>query len=77
MSLMVAASGARATTARALEFAAEVDLQKWIGKGTVDFLEIYCGYGQITARVSEAGLTVGEGIDNRVVSYGKRKPGPA
>ena len=74
LSLTVAASGARAASARVLEFATEVDLQRWLGKGTVDFLEIYCGYGQLTARVSETGLVVGEGIDNRVVSYGRKWP---
>ena len=48
--------------------------QKWLAKGSVDFLEIYCGYGEFTSRVREAEMLSGEGIDNRVVSYGQVWP---
>ena len=37
----------------------------------VDFLEIFKGFGELTARVHEAGLRVGEGIDRNNVTYGR------
>ena len=40
----------------------------------MDFLEIYCGFAELTVRVREASWTAGEGIDNQVVSYGRVWP---
>ena len=37
----------------------------------VDFLEVFKGYGELTARVYEAGLTVGEGIDRSNITLWK------
>ena len=58
----------------AVAFGCAETFQKWLGKGTVDFLEIYCGFGEFTARVREAGMTAGEGIDSKVISYGQVWP---
>ena len=46
-------------------------LQKYLGLGYVDFLEIYCGYGMLTLMISEAGVRAGEGIDNKTLAYGQ------
>ena len=40
----------------------------------MDFLEIYCGFAELTTQVRRAGWTAGEGIDNTVVSYGRVWP---
>ena len=46
-------------------------LKRWLSVGVVDFLEVFCGYREFTIAVYECGATVGEGIDKRVISYGK------
>ena len=37
----------------------------------VDFLEVLRGYGEVTIRVHESGLSVGEGIDRSAITYGR------
>jgi hypothetical protein len=46
-------------------------MQKWLSSGDTDFLEIYCGWQQLTYRVREVGLQAADGIDLRVVSHGR------
>ena len=36
-------------------FSAQEDLRKWLNTGRVDFLEIYCGFGEFGVRVTGAG----------------------
>jgi hypothetical protein len=52
-----------------VRFSSHAVRQEWLGGGHVDFLEIYCGFQELTLRVREAGLTAGEGLDSRLVSY--------
>ena len=54
----------------AVEFEAD-EMQVWLVAGVVQFLEVYCGVQELTLRVREAGLSAGEGIDSRVLSYGQ------
>ena len=49
-------------------------IQKWLSTGTTDFLEIFCGWQQLTYRVREVGLQAADGIDLRVVSHGRAWP---
>ena len=35
----------------AVAFGCAATFHKFLGKGTVDILEIYCGFGELTARV--------------------------
>jgi hypothetical protein len=46
-------------------------MQKWLSTGNTDFLEIFCGWQQLTYRVREVGLQAADGIDLRVVSHGR------
>ena len=46
--------------------------QKWIALEAVEFVEVYRGFGEMTIRVAEAGLTVSEGFDKYATTYGKR-----
>ena len=45
------------------------ELQKWLRPGTVDFAEIFRGYGELTIRVREAGCSASEGFDEYAVTY--------
>ena len=55
---------------RPLTFESHRTLQKFLSLQYVEFLEIFCGYGQLTLRVAETGVSCGEGIDSKVVAYG-------
>jgi len=57
-----------------VHFTTRKAFQQWYHKVRVGFLEIYCGYGELTSRVREAGMTAGDGIDSRVISYGQTWP---
>ena len=46
--------------------------QRWLALETVEFVEVYRGFGEMTIRVQEAGLTVSEGFDKYATTYGKR-----
>ncbi len=46
-------------------------MQKWLSTGITDFLEIFCGWQQLTYRVREVGLRAADGIDLRVISHGR------
>ena len=61
-----------------IDFAARVSFgskelcQKWISMETVEFVEVYRGFGEMTIRVAEADLLVSEGFDKYATTYGKR-----
>ena len=46
-------------------------VQKYLTLEFVEFLEIFCGYGQLTLRVAESGIRCGEGIDSKALAYGQ------
>ena len=54
-----------------VRFDAPKDLQKWVRKSRVDFLEVYSGTGNLTSAVSRAGLKAAEGLDSKVVAYNR------
>ena len=47
------------------------EFQQWISIKSVDFVEIFRGYGEATVRVREAGCTAADGFDNQVMTYGR------
>ena len=65
-------SAKQAQTAEVAQFDFVEDLQKWVQEGYVDFLEIFCGKGRLTAKARQVGLHAGEGIDNRLIAYGQK-----
>ena len=48
--------------------------RRWLAEGRVDFLEVFCGFQELTFRVRECGLIASDGIDNKVVSMGQVWP---
>ena len=54
-----------------VHFGAPEDLQKWVKKSRIDFLEVYSGKGSLTSAVKETGLKVGEGLDAKVIAYNR------
>ena len=56
---------------REIAFASRQGMQEFMEKETVEFLEVFSGFCELTFRVSEMGIKAGEGIDGSVVSYGR------
>ena len=56
-------------TGHRVKFGTNVELQKWLQLGRVDFAEIFRGHGQATIRVREAGCTAAEGFDKYCLTY--------
>ena len=54
-----------------VRFDAPQDLQKWVRKSRVDFLEVYSGSGNLTLAANRAGLKAAEGLDSKVVAYNR------
>ena len=52
-------------------FSAPEDLQKWVCKKRVDFLEVYSGTGNLTSAINRLGLKAAEGLDSKVVAYNR------
>lgn len=68
MHLSIEASEGRVAVNRQPVFENTVELQKWVHSGTMDFLKILAGHGQL----SKAKMKVGEGIDKQTPSYGRQ-----
>ena len=56
-------------TKHRVKFSTNVELQKWLQLGQVDFAEVFRGHGQATIRVREAGCTAAEGFDKYCLTY--------
>ena len=54
-----------------VRFSAPEDLQKWVRKDRVDFLEVYSGTGNLTSAINRLGLKAAEGLDSKVVAYNR------
>ena len=54
----------------AVVFSTQAAMQQWRAMGVVDFLELFCGWQQLTERVMMAKIPAGDGLDRGVVSYG-------
>ena len=52
-----------------VHFESDMELQKWLQLGRVDFVEIFSGLAQASIRVREAGWTTAEGFDKAVITY--------
>jgi hypothetical protein len=46
-------------------------LQRWLGHGLVDFMEVFAGKGAFIAAVKNLGMSSAEGIDKLYPSYGR------
>ena len=46
-------------------------LQQWASTGTVDFVEVFAGEGELSIALAREGLSVGAGIDSRRPAYGR------
>ena len=56
-------------TSHRVKFESNIELQKWLQLGRVDFAELFRGRGQATIRVREAGCSAAEGFDKHCITY--------
>ena len=71
---MLADDSAEQRPAVLVTFEGDECRRRWLAEGRVDFLEVFCGFQELTFRVRECGLNASDGIDNKVVSMGQVWP---